>query len=595
MNKLYWLLSFIILSVLFFQCQKELHYIGGPDTGVSVTPDPIKASLQGNITDENDQPAAGVMVTAGASTAITDANGYFRFTDASLDKNTTLVTALKDGYFKGYRVFAATSGCNQVVIKLLKKDLAGTVASATGGEVALSNGSKVSLPAGGIVNASSNSDYSGDVKVYASYINPNSSDIGKTIPGSLVANDEEGKRVVLASYGMLAVELSSASGEKLQIKSGSMATLTIPIPAASVASAPATIPLWYVDETTGIWQEEGMATKQGSNYIGEVKHFSFWNCDYPFDAVKLSLTLQTPSGLPLIYSQVQMIATSTSDTGISVSAAYGYTDSLGQVEGMVPAGSDLSMKVMGNCGSVIYTQNIQPLTQDKDLGIIKITDNTSSLVTLLGTLMDCNNNPVTKGYVFISFEGPSRYVTVNSNGQFTTTYVRCSGGLTPSASILGVDETTEQQSDIVSITLSSATTDVGNITACGTSSEQYINYKLDGLNYSITSTNLDSLNGFDNIAGIINYSTIYGFQAPNHTNYISFNGWNTTSAGTYKITQLEIQDYSFVTLDSSSTVTFTNFPLTATEFYEGTMSSKFTDSTAVNHNLSASFRVRRNF
>src|SRR5699024_2442392 len=136
----------------------------------------------------------------------------------------------------------------QVVIKLVKKSLGGTVDAAAGGEVSLNNGTKISLPANGVVKASTNSVYTGAVNVYAVYIDPTATDILERVPGSFMANDKDGKRVLLSSYGMMAVELESSAGEKLQIKTGGTATLTSPIPAAAQASAPATIPLWYVDE-----------------------------------------------------------------------------------------------------------------------------------------------------------------------------------------------------------------------------------------------------------------------------------------------------------------------------------------------------------
>jgi hypothetical protein len=90
-----------------------------------------------------------------------------------------------------------------------------------------------------------------------------------------MADDKNGARVTLASFGMMAVELESASAEKLQIKSGSVATLTTPIPASAQANAPATIALWSVNEQTGIWKEEGTATKNGNVYVGDVKALFF--------------------------------------------------------------------------------------------------------------------------------------------------------------------------------------------------------------------------------------------------------------------------------------------------------------------------------
>ncbi|RYF43459.1 MAG: hypothetical protein EOO27_44290, partial [Comamonadaceae bacterium] len=59
-----------------------------------------------------------------------------------------------------------------------------------GGDATLSNGSKVSLPANGIVDAATGAAYTGSVKVYAAYIDPSSQDIAQVIPGSLTANDK---------------------------------------------------------------------------------------------------------------------------------------------------------------------------------------------------------------------------------------------------------------------------------------------------------------------------------------------------------------------------------------------------------------------
>ncbi|MGZ8545608.1 MAG: carboxypeptidase-like regulatory domain-containing protein, partial [Flavisolibacter sp.] len=91
--------ALIFTSILFFQCQKEVSFIGGPDPRPA-TPSPITAIIQGNILDETGQPASGVAIRVGSKTAITDAKGYFRIKDAALDKNASLVTAEKPGYFK---------------------------------------------------------------------------------------------------------------------------------------------------------------------------------------------------------------------------------------------------------------------------------------------------------------------------------------------------------------------------------------------------------------------------------------------------------------------------------------------------------------
>lgn len=583
----------VIIAVLFFQCHKDLSYIGNPDPGVTVTPEPITANIQGTIADENGVPAAGVIVTAGISTTTTDASGFFHINNASLDKNTTLVTAQKDGYFKAYRVFAAMSGCNQVVIKLIKRNLAGTVSASSGGTTSLPDGSKIILPANAVVNASSGSDYSGDIQIYASYIDPMAQDIFKIIPGSLIANDKNNKRVLLSSYGMLAVELESSAGEKLQIKQDNIATLTIPIPSSAAAKAPATISLWYIDEKTGIWQEEGTASKNGNSYTGTVKHFSFWNCDYSNDAVDLSVTLKTPDDLPFVNVLVKI----TASLADSTTSAYGWTDSLGQVKGLVPANKNLTLEVIDNCNYPIYQKNIAPLTQNTDLGTITIAGAANNLFTLEGTLIDCNGNAVTNGYALIHFDGFTRYVAGDASGNFITSLVKCPG-VAPACTITGVDEDAQQQGQETSVTVTAPVTNVGNIIACGTSSVQYINYTIDGINYNITKTINDS-SFYGRMS--FNFTQIGGYN-PNvlaSYRYIDFSTVG-TSVGTYPLASLalSVKDSPYIhytSLVQPFNITFTKFPLTDGEFCEGNFSGQFISiDSSTTHSISASFRMRRN-
>src|SRR5688572_4306084 len=313
MKTLYPALVFLFLSVIAFNCQKEARTVGdgtetpanGNNTNTAV---PVTSTLQGNVTDENGKPAVDVAIKVGNSTTTTDSKGYFRIADAQLDKNASLVTAVKDGYFKAFRSFSATTGVNQVMIQLIKKANAGVIKADAGGQVTLANGSVISLPANGIVK--SGSAYNGNVNIYATYIDPVAAEIGQRMPGSFMANDKNNNRVTLSSYGMLAVELESPAGEKLQIANSSTAMLTIPVPASIQASAPSTIPLWYLDEQTGIWKEEGTAVKNGNAYTGAVKHFSYWNADVSVPTVSFTATLQTSGGKPLAYTYVRIKAAS---------------------------------------------------------------------------------------------------------------------------------------------------------------------------------------------------------------------------------------------------------------------------------------------
>lgn len=589
MNRIYAIVCLLLLTFSFLHCRKELSYIGTPDPNpVVFTPEPLTATLQGNITDENNQPAAGVTVTASTQTAITNASGYFRITGAALDKNTSLVTADKAGYFKAYRVFSATSATNQIAIKLVKRNLAGSIAASSGGSVSLPNGAAIRLPAGGIVTAATGAAFSGDVKVHAAYIDPRAADISETVPGSFAANDKGGRRVVLSSYGMLAVELESASGEKLQVKQGAAATLTIPIPAAALSTAPASIPLWYVDEQTGLWKEEGTATRQGVNYIGDVAHFSYWNCDRPFSAVSLSLTLVNVKSQPLVHVKTRVTVVDSAGA-----VAYGVTDSVGRVKGLVPAGKKLLLEVLDPCGGTVYSQSIDPLTQNKDLGTIIISSTGSSLVTFSGKLLNCSGQPVKNGYAIINYNNVIRYAATDTGGQYTTTFIVCSG--TPaSALVVGIDQSSQQQSSASAVTVVAPSTNAGSITACGNSSVQTIDYTLDGVAYSISTTVGDSVIAYKSTLNTGESSIYFGGMAKTNTsNFISFTVKGVTAAGTYPLGTLQFTRFRSVVLKQPFNITFTSFARTAGELYEGSFTGQFTaDSSATVHTINTTFKVR---
>ncbi len=590
MNKIHIALTLFLCSSFFFACQKDTLPGGGgstnPEPTEVITFDPITANLQGNITDENNLPVEGAAITAGSQTAVTDANGYFRINGVSLDKNVSLVTAEMPGYFKSYRVFAATSGTNQVAIKLAKRTLAGTIKASSGGKVTLANGATISLPANGVVVASSGAAYAGDVSVYSSHIDPTQDDIGKTLPGSSVGNNRDGKRVVLASYGILAVELQSADGQKLQMASGSVATLSSPIPSSLIASAPDKLSLAYLDEQTGIWKEEGAATKSGTNYVGDVQHFTDWNYDTAYNAnASLTLTVHTKDGAPLVNVPVNITAA----TGFFSQL---YTDSLGVAKGYVPLDQALVMELPDDCSNAGYTQTIAPLSKATDLGVITI-NQSSSVLSISGTLLDCNSAPVTKGYASIIFNHMLRYAATNADGQFSISFVTCTG-IGDTVYVAGINNATGQESDYITLPAAAPVTQTGTITVCGAvTSSEFIEYTIDSSATSVT-------HRFDNvISDSLTAFTSGGFTSVSggsslDPNYIAFGVSGATTSGSYPFTGFVLNSYSNITMVQPGSLVFTSFPSQTGEYYEGTFAGEFTaDGTSVQHSIKGSFKMKR--
>jgi hypothetical protein len=592
MKGLYYALLITSISLLTLNCQKEYRFeVDNPVQGN--IPSPITATVQGNIVDENGQPASDVEIKVGNKSVLSDAKGFFRINNAALDKNAAMVTAQKSGYFKAFRTFSATNSVNYIKIKLIQKTSAGTINAASGGSVTLPNGSSIALPANGVVKASGSTAFAGDVLVYAAYIDPTQEDISQTVPGSFMATDKNDKRVVLTSYGMMAVELESNSGEKLQIASGSKATLTAPIPSSILSSAPATIPLWYVDEATGVWKEEGTATKNGNNYVGEVTHFSFWNYDISANAVMLTLTIKDNEGVPFTHALVQLSL----QNGWSGSTG-GYTDSSGTVSGWVPDNVSMLLEVLDPCNNAVYSQVIGPFNQNANLGVITVSiSNAASLLTIKGKLKNCSNAVVTNGYALINFENVSRYVSVNNAGEFSMSMVRCPAG-TGTAEIIAVDETTQQQSAVHTIAVAATgTTNAGEISACGVASNQFINYTIDGSPFSIVSTSAtDSITAYTYLAQTIpEFATWVSAWDIGTNDNIAFTFRHDAAIGTYAVSNFSAQSFDSLEIVAPFNVVLTKYPAVIGEFFEGTFSGKFKESSAPIpvHNINGNFRLRR--
>jgi len=578
----------IIVSIL--SCQKEVKTDDpgtGGSTGTVINPTPVQGSLTGKVVDNNNNAVAGATVKAGNSTATTDSRGLFRFNNIQLDKYSSLVTVEKSGYFKAYRVFSASANnTNFVKLKLLPKTLIGNIDAATGGSVTLTDNSKITLPAGSVVVRSTNQSYSGSIKIYAAIIDPTSTDIAQIVPGSFQGDDANNNRVILRSFGMLAVELEGSSGEKLQITNGKTAKLRFNIPSSLRSSAPSTIPLWSVDETTGLWKEEGSATKGTDYYEGDVSHFSFWNCDVSGQTVYLEMTITT-SNEPLSHVLVKL-------TRINGASSYGYTDSSGHVGGLVPKNETLTLEVMNTCNQPIYSQSVGPFSSNTNLGTINVTIPPVNTLQITGNAVNCTNQPVTSGSVLVYFEGQLYTRPVSNTGTFSLTITRCSNS-TGSIEVVAVDNTANQQSAAPwTGSASTGTVNTGAVSACGTSTIAYINYTVDGSNFTINSTTSgDSIVAYTANGTNQSNLTVMGFKTGQPNINIWFNSM-ANAVGTFPLQYLNVNQYDSVTVVTPFNINITTWGAPG-QFVEGNFTGQIRELANNNlHNVSATFRVRRN-
>lgn len=260
-------------------------------------------TLSGIVKDTDGNPVAGVTVSTGESVVTTNAAGLFSFTKVDVVSNRSLVRFAKLGYFDVVRSLKSETEdtWDVVICKKGNGEFSSTATYTSSSAKDLKAAEmKIALMQDGYVTDATGKAFSGQVNAEVVYLDPNNENFADMMPGGdLAAVRSDGSEAQLVSYGMTAVNLADNDGNKLQLKDGSPATLTFPIPEGMTENLPASIPLWSFNEATGLWEEEGEAVLQGDVYVGQVKHFSWVNLDYPEEQATIEGYVKNSQGKPV--------------------------------------------------------------------------------------------------------------------------------------------------------------------------------------------------------------------------------------------------------------------------------------------------------
>lgn len=593
-----WRLIFLplLLLLVLFSCQKLIDEgnIAAPIIPVDLTTK-VSSSVSGFVTDENDEPVQSASVKVGLQTVTTDEYGYFEVRNEQVVKSAATVSVSMAGYFAGIRTYMAEQNKAAFVrIKLIPKNTSGNFSGSTGGTVTLPDGLKISFPANAVVNATTGSAYTGTINVAASWINPTAPDLERIMPGDLRGVDASGGFKQLTTYGMAAVELTGSTGEKLQVTPGKKVALSFPVPSALLASAPATIPLWYFDETTGLWKEEGTAVKTGSFYEGQVSHFSFWNCDVPGNFVQVNMTVKDNNGNPVPYAQVKISRVSNPN-----SASYGYTDSSGYVGGAIPSNEQLKLEIFSNasCGTPLHTQTFSSGTTNVSLGIITINVSQGAAV-VSGTATTCSNTPVVNGFLIMKKGNQYFRYPISNSGTFQFSTTLCNNTAT-SIQLIAEDISAGQQSYPTTHTINPGNNAVGILQACGVTTQQFMNLTINSVTYNYTAP-VDSLTLRPEQSGTIStgfYLTAFRMVTPFRSTSLMWSGGGIAAGSTQSLIMFRTQEIS----DSTVMINPVNVNISeygsVGQFVSGNFTGTFRGAAPANtnYNITCSFRVRRYF
>ena len=470
MKKFQFILALLVLSIAFSSCNPNDDNTTNTNNNTNFSENfgaKVDRDFIGQVVDTNNQPIPNVAVKIGTSTVQTDMNGVFIINQANVNERFAYIIAKKAGFIDGSRAMVPTNGKNNVRIMMIPNTPLATIQSGVASEVALPSGTKVVFD--GAFETEAGVAYSGSVAVAMFHLAASNENISSLMPGMLYAQATDGSAKVLETFGMMQVELKGSAGQKLQIAKTHIAQINMPIEASQLATSPSTIPLWHFDEENGYWKQEGSATKNGNKYVGNVSHFSWWNCDAQFPTVTLTVKVLDTNGNPI--------------SNLLVGLTYfnertGVTDNNGQVSGLIPANQTLTLNIysLSQCSNLpINTMSIGPFSINTVLPDIVLNSGAILTTTVQGNLLKCDNTNVTNGYVFLDY-GNQTLLTTVTNGAFSFDTTYCNSAT--NFKLKGIDYENLQSTDSIAYNFTSPIINIGSLNACNTITE-FISYQLD--------------------------------------------------------------------------------------------------------------------
>ena len=391
-------------------------YGTGITDGTAVNPANMKMSaLSGFVYDKAGNALSGVTVTSGTESVVTDPDGGFVLSNVNSVKGRSVVNFSLNGYVDVVRSAQSVDGDIWEVVMVSESE-AGVTASVNqqvNQATRLSaGGMTVDIAADGFKNAETgaalNSSEWAQSKMF--YLSPDEENFAAMMPGGdLAAVRADGSEAQLISYGMTKVDLS-LYGKKLQLADGKPATVTFPVPDKYKNETPATIPLWSFNESTGLWEEEGVATYDASTntYVGTVTHFSWINLDCATVRATLKVKVKDEAGNPVPNVRVDVDGQRDFFTNVK-----------GESEGYVPINTPLYVTVHSE-DYANYTPevkvNVNPISTSGATETVEITLPTVAHIS--GKVVNAGKGNAL-GSLWIEYNGKStKKVHNDAQGQF---------------------------------------------------------------------------------------------------------------------------------------------------------------------------------
>ncbi len=457
-----YLTAFLLIVVSIMACQEPIQEMDNiVDTPVFEPPtEETDGEFHGEVLDKDGNAVVGALIEYEGSSTFTDAEGSFVVSGQKLYKDGSFFKVMKDGYFDTSRKFYPDENDNnKFIIRMMRQEKVGSIDAAAGGQVSF-NDVEIDFPTG-IYTDTDGNIYEEEVEIFAAYLDPTLEETFDQMPGDLTGLDANGRVQGLITYGMVVVELKDGEGNQIHLPEGEHAILSMPVSEEQLSNAPATIPLWYFDEDHRTWVEEGEAQLVGDTYVGEVSHFSFWNCDAPFPVVEISGTISS-NIRGASFGRLKITDTT---TGF---CAFGYTSEGAFYSGKVPQNRPLLLSVYDGCGSIVETFDIGPFSTDTD-EVDVFVDVPLNNFSISGNITQCNGDAISLGWAVVKTDEFVSRSDISTDGYFEFTFENCT---VANVSVIGIDAENNTQSNALSI-VTDGSQNIGTLNAC----EEYVPFQ----------------------------------------------------------------------------------------------------------------------
>ena len=295
---------------------------GGDGGGTTAPP---TGTVTGQVVSlANNLPVSGAIVKTTVGTTTTGADGKFSVSLPVGDRSVVQTEA--NGFAVAFPVARVTSGqTTNLRVRLISIGVTDTVSVAAGDTVSVPNSmARVTIPPNSLIPQGGGTP-AGSVTVSLTPINPAVDT--NLMPGGFNGIAAGGGSVQpLESGGALAFDIRDSAGTRYDLAPGKTATIRIPLGTQS-GNPPATMPLWYFDETAGVWREEGTATLQGTGanryYEGPVTRVTYWNADLVLDSIVVNGCVKDANNQPVANALVQTEGIDYTGTAFDSTAADG--------------------------------------------------------------------------------------------------------------------------------------------------------------------------------------------------------------------------------------------------------------------------------